>query len=149
MSVGTLHSIPISSHMGRILPEFTAFSPHLACDRASGDVQWRFPSKLDGGRARMLRHAPIAVAILLFGCIGCGGGSSKPDAGGLGGLGGGSGGNGLAGAGGPGTGGSVGGGAMPTGTRVLQGTQAALLDLGAPCTNEEGATGDRWCAIIA
>jgi hypothetical protein len=98
----------------------------------------------------MLRHAPIAVAILLFGSIGCGGGSSsKPDAGGLGGSGGGLGGSGLAGAGGPGTGGSVGGGAMPTGTRVLQGTEAALLDLGAPCTNEEGATGDRWCAIIA
>src|SRR3982751_6239054 len=78
----------------------------------------------------MLRHAPIAVAILLsVGSIGCGGGSSsKADAGGLGGT---------------------GGGASPTGTRVLQGTSAALLDLGAPCTNEEGATGDRWCAIIA
>src|SRR6266496_2867552 len=94
----------------------------------------------------MLRHAPIAVAILLFvGSIGCGGSSSKPDAGGLGGSGGGPGGTGLAGAGGTGTGGS----APPTGTRVLQGTEAALLDLGAPCTNEEGATADRWCAIIA
>lgn len=95
----------------------------------------------------MLRHAPIAIAILLFvGSSGCGGGSSsRPDAGSLGGSGGGLGGSGLAGAGGTGTGGS----APPTGTRVLQGTQAALLDLGAPCTNEEGATGDRWCGIIA
>ena len=95
----------------------------------------------------MPRHAPIAVAILfVVGGMGCGGGSSsKPDAGGTGG--GSLGGTGLGGRGGAG-GGSA-GAAMPTGARVFQGTQAALLDLGAPCTNEEGATGDRWCAIIA
>ena len=93
----------------------------------------------------MLRHARIAVAILfVIGGLGCGGGSSaKPDAGGTGG--GSLGGIGLGGAGG-GTGGSP---AMPTGASVFQGTQASLLDLGAPCTSEEGATGDRWCAIIA
>jgi len=96
----------------------------------------------------MLRHAPLAVAILfVIGCMGCGGGSSaKPDAGGTGG--GSLGGTGLGGGGGVGTGGSA-GAAMPTGARVFQGQQAALLDLGAPCTNQEGATGDRWCAIIA
>ena len=93
----------------------------------------------------MLRHARIAVAILfVIGGLGCGGGSSaKPDAGGTGG--GSLGGVGLGGAGG--TGGGA-GAAMPTGARVFQGMQAGLLDMGAPCTSEVGATGDRWCAFL-
>jgi len=31
---------------------------------------------------------------------------------------------------------------------VFSGQQAALLDFGIPCTNEEGATSDRWCAFF-
>jgi hypothetical protein len=94
----------------------------------------------------MLRHAPITVAILfVVGCVGCGGGSSStPDADGTGG--GSLGGTGVVGDGGAGTGGGP--AAMPTGARVFQGSDAVLLDLGPPCTNEEGATGDRWCAFL-
>ena len=96
----------------------------------------------------MPRHAPIAVAILfVVGCMGCGGGSSsKPDAGGTG-------------------GGSLGGhrprrrrrrpgpAAVPAPRcRRARGCSRAcrrrLLDMGAPCTSEVGATGDRWCAFL-
>ena len=96
----------------------------------------------------MLRHAPIAIAISLF-VVGCGGGSSsKPDAGGTGG--GSLGGTGLNADGGglTGGGGSTSVTVPPTGTTILKGPQLALLDLGAPCTNEVGATGDRWCAFM-
>ena len=151
MSVGTLHSIPSSSHMRRILPELRAAFALAACRCA--EVQWRFPSNVDrreGSNAS--RHAPTAIAILLL--IGCGSAVEgrrrrrhrrQPDAGGTGG--GGLGGTGLGGGGG--AGGGMAGAAIPTGSLVFQGTEAALLDLGAPCTNEEGATGDRWCAFIA
>jgi hypothetical protein len=99
-----------------------------------------------------LRHAPIAIAALLL--IGCGGGSSaKPDGGGTGGSISGSAGTGGSSTGGGGSagGGAAGGGAAPanpTGSLVLPGEGIALLDAGAPCTNEEGATGDRWCAVF-
>src|SRR5690348_10501388 len=98
--------------------------------------------------ARMLRHAPIAIAISLL-VVGCGGGSSsKPDGGGTGG--GSLGGTGQTADGGglTGGGGSTGAVVAPTGTAIIRGQQFALLDLGAPCTNEAGATGDRWCAFI-
>jgi hypothetical protein len=99
------------------------------------------------------RHAPIAIAIVSFIGFGCGGSSSKPDGGGGGSSAGGAGGTmsstGSGGLGG-GAAGSTGtaGSAMPTGSIVFQSTQATLLDLGAPCTMEEGATGDRWCAFF-
>jgi hypothetical protein len=88
----------------------------------------------------LCKHAPIAIATVLF--IGCGGGgSSKPDGGGSGGS------IGIGGGGGSAApGGAT--GANPTGSLVLQGNQVALLDLGPPCTNEEGATSDRWCAVF-
>jgi hypothetical protein len=95
-----------------------------------------------------LRHAPIAIAALWL--IGCGGSSSKPDAGsGTGGSISGSAGTGgsSAGSGGGGAAGSGTAGANPTGSLVLPGQDWVLLDNGAPCTNEVGATGDRWCAI--
>jgi hypothetical protein len=91
--------------------------------------------------------------------IGCGGGPAKPDASGLGGSGtGGSGGRGPLGGGGltgtaglSGTAGTTGaaGAAMPSGTPVFIGDGAGLIFRGAPCTWEEGATGDRWCAFVA
>jgi hypothetical protein len=37
---------------------------------------------------------------------------------------------------------------MPTGTLVFQGNMASLLNNGAPCTAEAGATGDRWCGFF-
>jgi hypothetical protein len=95
-----------------------------------------------------LRHAPIAIAALWL--IGCGGGSSaKPDGGGTGG--GVLGGTGGSSTGGGGAGGGTAGGpapANPTGSLVLPGQGFWLLDMGAPCTYEEGATGDRWCAVF-
>jgi hypothetical protein len=105
-----------------------------------------FSSAVEEGRARMLRHAPIALAISLL--VGCGGGSAKPDGGGTGG--GSLGGTGLAVDGGGGGGGSAGttGTVTPTGSLAFQGTQAVLLDLGPPCTGEDGATGDRWCGFF-
>src|SRR6476661_5011144 len=137
MSVGTLQSIPRSSHMPafyRLLRRnWLAASHGLRSNGLSSERRRR--------RARMLsKHAPIAIATVLF--IGCGGGgSSKPDGGGSGGS------IGIGGASGSGApGGAT--GANPTGSLVLQGNQVALLDLGPPCTNEEGATSDRWCAVF-
>src|SRR5689334_1401786 len=50
---------------------------------------------------------------------------------------------------GTGTGGSsLGGAPMPTGTLVFQGDHASLLNNGAPCTAEAGASGDRWCGFF-
>ncbi|HXU00714.1 MAG TPA: hypothetical protein VN903_06970 [Polyangia bacterium] len=70
-------------------------------------------------------------------------------AGGLGGASGGGGGaagrDGAAGDGADGTAGTSGN--LVTGVRVFSGT-ARMLFNGPSCTNEEGATGDRWCAFI-
>jgi hypothetical protein len=105
----------------------------------------------------MFSHARTAIATLLL--IGCGSGSATKDAGSTAGSAGGS--TGLGGRGGnvggggglTGTAGLTGTGgtpvAMPTGSLVFQGSQASLLDLGPPCTWEDGATGDRWCGFIA
>jgi hypothetical protein len=49
---------------------------------------------------------------------------------------------------GTGTGGAA-GAPMPTGSLVFQGNLAALVNGGPPCTGEDGATGDRWCAFFA
>jgi hypothetical protein len=106
----------------------------------------------------MLRHARIAIASLLL--LGCGSSSSNPrDASGNGGSGiGGFSGTGGPGAGAGGTGGTGNlggsgsgntGGATPTGLLVFQGQSPSLLTQGRPCTWEEGATGDRWCAFTA
>src|SRR5262245_61060022 len=113
----------------------------------------------------MLRHARFLIATVLL--IGCGSSPSKsaggPDAGpgtggtnGAAGVTGGGGTTGMAGvtgAGGSGTAGVTGTGGSatgaPTGSSVFTGADAVLLDLGPPCTNEEGATGDRWCGFIA
>jgi len=46
-----------------------------------------------------------------------------------------------------GTGGAA-GSPMATGSLVFQGNEAALINNGPPCTGEEGATGDRWCAFF-
>jgi len=106
----------------------------------------------------MLRRTCIAIASLFL--VGCGSSSSSPrDAGGVdasssgsggirvnfdgGGL---TGGGGATGTGGAGTGNTA--GAMATGTLVFQGASPVLLPSGLPCTFEEGATGDRWCAFL-
>ena len=83
--------------------------------------------------------------------LGCGSTSGSPKDGGtggsLGGAGGSSGGGigGLGGAAGSGTAGTP----MPTGSLVFMGDDPRLLTQGLPCTWEEGATGDRWCAFVA
>lgn len=108
----------------------------------------------------MLRRICIAIASLFL--VGCGSSSNTPrDASGMGGSTSGSGGirvnfdGGTLTGGGGTTGGSGGSstgtgntaGAMATGTLVFQGAFPALLFSGPPCTFEEGATGDRWCAF--
>src|SRR5262252_4075473 len=132
----------------------------------------QFPN-IAAGRARMLRHARFVIASLLVAVpLGCGGsgltlhpdggtagaGGGGTDAGGSGGIrvnfdGGGFTGNGTGNGGttitGTGGTGVVDAGApMPTGSLVFQGNLAALLNNGPPCTFEEGATGDRWCAFF-
>ena len=109
----------------------------------------------------MLRRTCIAIASLFL--VGCGSSSSSPrDAGGVDGSSSGSGGirvnfdgGGLTGGGGAaGTGATAGAGtgntagAMATGTLVFQGASPLLLPSRLPCTFEEGATGDRWCAFL-
>jgi hypothetical protein len=123
----------------------------------------------------MLRRARFAIAsfsVLVLGCgaISCGsssathhdaGGGDAGTAGFQGGftgtgnvLGTGGSGTGTAGSGGTttGTGGTIvvvdAGPPMPTGSLVFQGNLATLLNQGPPCTGEEGATGDRWCAFF-
>ena len=108
----------------------------------------------------MLRRTCIAIATVFL--AGCGSSSSSPrDAGGVDGSSSGTGGirvitgtgGGLTGVGGA-TGGGAGtgtgntAGAMATGTLVFQGASPVLLPSGLPCTSEEGATGDRWCAFL-
>src|SRR5262245_17487698 len=113
------------------------------------------------GRARMLRRAHFQIGIFsaaVLTIIGCGGGPAVkkdggPDSSGTAGttvVDGGAGTTGSAGTGtaGSGTGGAA-GAANPTGSSIFIGDQAILLDLGPACTNEEGATADRWCAFIA
>jgi hypothetical protein len=97
----------------------------------------------------MLRHTRTAIAILLL--IGCGSSAAPKDASGIGGsvgtgTGGTTGDGGLTGIAGLTGGGGQGGmaPATPTGSLVFTGI-AAVLD----CTNEDGATGDRWCAFLA
>jgi hypothetical protein len=65
---------------------------------------------------------------------------------GIGGIGGGAGANadGAAGDGGP-----DGAGNLVTGVRVFSGNTATLLFNGPSCTQEGGATGDRWCGFVA
>jgi len=105
----------------------------------------------------MFRRTCIAIASLFL--VGCGSSSSSPpDASGMGGSSSGAGGirvnfdGGLTGGGGTTTGGGTGtgntAGAMATGALVFQGALPVLLLSGPPCTFEEGATGDRWCAFL-
>ena len=125
----------------------------------------------------MSRRFRFAIASLFVSTLlGCGGSSSSknPDGGGSAGTGGfhgsftgtglttgtgtagtgaggsvtGSAGSGITGTAGSGTGGAA-GAPMPTGTRVFQGTLAALLNNGPACTGETGATGDRWCGFFS
>src|SRR5262245_16581529 len=112
---------------------------------------------IEGGPRMLVRHARFGSFVSLIATLvlfGCGGGSGNPRGGGTGGSlgrprggrrGGSVGTGGLGGAGGSGTAGA----AMPTGTLVFTGGFPALLTGGPPCTWEEGATGDRWCAFIA
>jgi len=102
----------------------------------------------------LVRHARFGSFVSLIATLvlsGCGGSSNARDGGtggsSIGGIGGNSGGGtgGLGGAGGSGTAGA----AMPTGSLVFTGGLPALLSQGPPCTWEEGATGDRWCAFVA
>ena len=82
--------------------------------------------------------------------VGCGGSSGGFAGAGLGGISGGAGGSSGAGGASGGGGGVAGTGpGVVTGSRVFSGTPAAMLSEGPSCTEEAGATGDRWCAFVA
>jgi hypothetical protein len=90
------------------------------------------------------RFGSLLASLLVLGCGSTSGAPKDGGAGGsLGGAGGGTGG--LGGAAGSGTAGAP----MPTGSLVFMGDDPRLLTQGLPCTWEEGATGDRWCAFVA